>query len=181
VKAISIRQPWAWAILHAGKRVENRSWAAAPVYRGPLLIHASKSIGTAVEREEAARTLLRAGPGDLPIPLFREMERGGFVGRANLVDVVRTTEGGHRSKRGRIECALCGEAIRDDGSGVCSRPDPWAVPGALGLILADVEPLVLVPWRGELGLFEADVPVHRLEVAVGDTRDDLCPVARGAS
>ena len=24
MKAISIRQPWAWAILHAGKRVENR-------------------------------------------------------------------------------------------------------------------------------------------------------------
>jgi len=24
VKALSIRQPWAWAILHAGKDIENR-------------------------------------------------------------------------------------------------------------------------------------------------------------
>ena len=27
-QAFSVRQPWAWAILHAGKDVENRSAAA---------------------------------------------------------------------------------------------------------------------------------------------------------
>lgn len=37
--AITVRQPWAWAILHAGKDVENRPWA--PTYRGPVWIHAS--------------------------------------------------------------------------------------------------------------------------------------------
>ena len=26
MKALSIRQPWAWAILHAGKDIENRDW-----------------------------------------------------------------------------------------------------------------------------------------------------------
>lgn len=36
--ALSIRQPWAWAILYAGKRIENRTWQTA--YRGPLFIHA---------------------------------------------------------------------------------------------------------------------------------------------
>lgn len=39
MKAISIQQPWAWAIFN-GKPVENRKWSTA--YRGPLLIHAGK-------------------------------------------------------------------------------------------------------------------------------------------
>jgi hypothetical protein len=39
VKALTIRQPWAYAILRLGKDVENRSWRTH--YRGPLLIHAA--------------------------------------------------------------------------------------------------------------------------------------------
>lgn len=38
IKALTIRQPWAHAIFHLGKDVENRSWRTR--YRGPLLIHA---------------------------------------------------------------------------------------------------------------------------------------------
>ena len=49
-KAISIRQPWAWAIIHAGKRVENRRWdphsgnaaAARRLVGQTILIHAAK-------------------------------------------------------------------------------------------------------------------------------------------
>ncbi|MBN1604718.1 MAG: ASCH domain-containing protein [Chitinispirillaceae bacterium] len=40
--ALSIQQPWAWAILHAGKDVENRSWPTS--VRGRVLIHASQKI-----------------------------------------------------------------------------------------------------------------------------------------
>ena len=40
MKAISIKQPWAWAIIHAGKDIENRGWSTR--YKGSLLIHASK-------------------------------------------------------------------------------------------------------------------------------------------
>jgi ASCH domain len=36
--ALSIRQPWAWLILHGGKDVENRVWPTT--YRGRLWIHA---------------------------------------------------------------------------------------------------------------------------------------------
>lgn len=39
MKCISIRQPWAYAIIYCGKNIENRSWSTS--YRGPLLIHAS--------------------------------------------------------------------------------------------------------------------------------------------
>lgn len=42
MKALSVRQPWAWAIARGHKGVENRSWTTA--YRGPLLIHASMRI-----------------------------------------------------------------------------------------------------------------------------------------
>jgi hypothetical protein len=43
LKAISIRQPWAWLIVNGYKDVENRIWAAN--VRGRVLIHvgASKS------------------------------------------------------------------------------------------------------------------------------------------
>jgi hypothetical protein len=41
MKTLTVCQPWAWAIVHGLKRVENRSWATH--YRGPILIHAGKS------------------------------------------------------------------------------------------------------------------------------------------
>ena len=57
--ALSIRQPWAWAILHAGKDIENRSWSTS--FRGPVCIHAAKGM-TAAEFDgfvEFARSLNR--------------------------------------------------------------------------------------------------------------------------
>lgn len=41
--AITLQQPWAWAIFHAGKDVENRSWK--PRHRGRLWIHAGMTKG----------------------------------------------------------------------------------------------------------------------------------------
>ena len=41
MKALSVRQPWAWAIIYALKNIENRGW---PInYRGDVLIHAAKT------------------------------------------------------------------------------------------------------------------------------------------
>jgi len=57
--ALTIQQPYAWAIMEGIKTVENRTWR--PWYEGPLLIHAGKGKewmcdvledGTAVSREE---------------------------------------------------------------------------------------------------------------------------------
>jgi hypothetical protein len=44
MKCLSIRQPWAWAIIHAGKDVENRTWAPGKALKPGerLAIHASK-------------------------------------------------------------------------------------------------------------------------------------------
>lgn len=40
MRAITLRQPWAWAVAEAGKDVENRVRNIAGSYRGPLAIHA---------------------------------------------------------------------------------------------------------------------------------------------
>ena len=40
MKALSVRAPWWWAILVAGKDIENRDWNTN--FRGRFLIHASK-------------------------------------------------------------------------------------------------------------------------------------------
>ena len=45
MRALSIRQPWAWLIVNGHKDIENRSWRTK--YRGPFLVHA----GLKVEKE----------------------------------------------------------------------------------------------------------------------------------
>jgi hypothetical protein len=45
VRMLTVKQPWAWAIIHAGKDVENRGRYCS--YRGLLLIHAGQSVDPA--------------------------------------------------------------------------------------------------------------------------------------
>lgn len=42
MRALSLSQPWASLVADQKKRIETRSWSTA--YRGPLAIHAAKSI-----------------------------------------------------------------------------------------------------------------------------------------
>jgi hypothetical protein len=42
MRVLTVRQPWAWAIIHGGKTIENRT--AAWSYRGPVAIHAGAAI-----------------------------------------------------------------------------------------------------------------------------------------
>jgi hypothetical protein len=69
MKALSVCQPWAWAIVHGIKTIENRSRPTR--HRGPLVIHASKS--------------RRYSKGDyselLPtLPPFDQLDFGALVG-----------------------------------------------------------------------------------------------------
>lgn len=84
MKALSIRQPWAWLILHGGKDIENRDWATR--FRGRVLIHASKGM-TRDEYVAAANFAKLAGLGK-GIPAFGDMERGGIVGSVEIVDCI---------------------------------------------------------------------------------------------
>jgi hypothetical protein len=78
MKAISIKQPWAWAICNAGKDVENRDWHTN--YRGPVLIHASKSIDKNGYDFLATMNIFP--------PLAKVIDRGGIVGYAEITDCV---------------------------------------------------------------------------------------------
>lgn len=40
LKALSVRAPWWWFILHAGKDIENRDWPTN--FRGTVYLHSSK-------------------------------------------------------------------------------------------------------------------------------------------
>ena len=83
--ALSIRQPWAWLILNAGKDIENRDWATN--VRGHILIHASKGM-TRDEYEGAQDTLWDIHEDRIRFPAFAELERGGFVGTVEIADCV---------------------------------------------------------------------------------------------
>ena len=44
MRILTVRQPWAWAIVHGQKDVENRVRNIAGDYRGPVAIHAAKAV-----------------------------------------------------------------------------------------------------------------------------------------
>ena len=85
MKALSIRQPWAWAIVHAGKDIENRSWSTS--YRGPVLIHAAK--GMTRDEYESFAGFYRMVTGSTCLPAPSALNFGGIIGRAEIVDCVR--------------------------------------------------------------------------------------------
>jgi hypothetical protein len=135
MKALSIRQPWAWCIVNLPrgyhKDVENRDWKPGNPglrFRGQFLIHASKTMSRA-EYEQCLATCKHIGasrpfPQGTTLPAPDELLRGGIIGRARLVSIVD------------------------------SHPSPWFF-GPLGLVLDEIEPLPFLPMKGALGFFEA--------------------------
>lgn len=137
MKALSVRQPWTFAITDLGKSVENRTWETK--YRGPILLHAALGCtrrewtyfyngvhsGTAPYAEAALRAL-----GNKKVPELNDLPRGGFVARANIIECI------HESEKHFL------------------RPEdnPWFF-GPYGFILNSVEPIKFVPYRGALGFF----------------------------
>lgn len=77
MKALTVKQPWAWAILHAGKDIENRNWRTH--YRGPLIIHA----GAAMHSEPLPRRLPRPAPA--------EFVMSALLGTVELVEIVENS------------------------------------------------------------------------------------------
>lgn len=80
MKALSIKQPWAWAIVTGQKDIENRNWNTK--FRGRFLVHASKQFD-------------RNAPKDLisdfhvaELMNHNGTEMGGIIGSVELVDVV---------------------------------------------------------------------------------------------
>ena len=84
--ALSIRQPWAWAIIFAGKDIENRSWKAHQLLRqrGRVAVHAPQTLEQ-WEYEAAKRVMAKIG---VECPAAIDLPRGGIIGSVEVVDVV---------------------------------------------------------------------------------------------
>lgn len=120
--AISIRQPLAWLIVNGWKVIENRDWSTK--YRGPILIHASKTIeGGAVLALERGISPCDGEPMPPGFVAPASYQTGGIVGAAELVDCV--TE--HASR--------------------------WFV-GEYGFVLRNARALPFEAMRGQLGIFQ---------------------------
>ena len=124
MKALSIRQPWAWFILCGfpwAKDVENRDWPAPRELIGHWIqIHAAKAM-TDREFEDGCKFALEAGA--LILPQKETLRRGGIVGMARLVKCVRL------------------------------NTSPWFV-GKFGFVLEGAYPLPFQPCIGDRGFFE---------------------------
>ena len=123
--AISIRQPWVWAIFNLGKDIENRSWSTR--FRGRVLIHAAKGM-TADEFDDACDLFDDVTAPDAQGFMQRrarisdEAMRGGIVGSVEIVDCVQASA------------------------------SPWFF-GRYGFVLRDPQRLPFTPCRGKLGFF----------------------------
>lgn len=80
MKALTLLQPWAWAIIYGGKDVENRSWTTR--YRGTLAIHTSKRMTAAAYHAAAQFCALRG----LTLPPQTALTFGAIIGTVDLVD-----------------------------------------------------------------------------------------------
>ena len=85
MKAISIRQPWAWLIINGYKDVENRDWPTH--YRGRIWIHAGKNEAPKEEYIEALKLYEKLFPNE-PTPWPPSISKGGIVGTVDIVDCV---------------------------------------------------------------------------------------------
>jgi hypothetical protein len=171
MKTLSLWQPWLFAVLYLGKRLENRSRKDGKMpmvchHRGPLLLHASKGFGGLENFQSAVGTIANvAGPASIgkmetagwitvdragfsylvPTPSRcrpgPKLPLGGIVGRCNVVGTMHPDG----MQRGR------GDRVADPGD------MRWHFPGSYALILADVEPLPFTPYKGAQGLFEVSL------------------------
>lgn len=157
-RALSILQPWAHAIVHLGKTIENRDWRGGCSFRGEILIHASKGVGSLDAFDAAVRFIGETAAWPSP-QTYRvaDVDRrgrwrphadgpfGGIVGRARIVgEVFVDTTGSPR---------VCDGPERGvETRGLTEGERAWWT-GGFALVLADVEPLPFVACAGALGLW----------------------------
>ena len=134
--AVSIRQPWAWAVMYAGKDVENRTEGAAKRMRRGIgqrvLIHASKTMFA--EDYDCIVALMRSRNLGEP-PKMDDLDAGAgcVIGSAVIVGIIDPAVG-HKS--------------------------PW-YKGRSGLVLADPKPCAPMPLKGQLGLYDSGIATVR--------------------
>lgn len=138
MRILTVRQPWAWAIIHGGKDVENRTRNIAGDYRGPVAIHAGRvPFDPWGPVAEALHQILGWIPG------ADRLIYGAIIGVVDLT-------GAHHPW-------ACYYPYDDK---LCSR---WADIQCIHLVLANPRPLPEpIPYKGALGLRELPAEVEAL-------------------
>lgn len=138
MKALSIKQPWAWLIVNGHKDIENRDWFTK--FHGPVLIHAGKTLDD--------WAIVKTKFGLRLTPWFREWLAERQLGAALLgLDILKRPSFEFPAG-GIVGMATIADCVTDSKS-------PWFV-GDYGFLLKDAKVLPFVPLRGQLGFF--DVP-----------------------
>lgn len=132
MKAFSVRQPWAWLIVHNHKPLENRTRRTH--YRGLIAVHAS------LQFDHAGYAWVKQNHPHIKMPAPEEFERGGVVGEFEIVACIEP----------------------GDAKLLTSRDAPWYMPAeppakSFAWILENAAPFRFMPCRGQLGFFEVDL------------------------
>lgn len=137
MKALTVRAPWWWFILHAGKDIENRNWATG--IRGRICLHASAWWGHDEGHDDIRAALDCCGTRREEI--------------AQKIDVVEGMIAHGGCLVGSVEIVDC----------VNHSESPWFF-GKFGFVLANPVAFARpIPLPGKLGFF--DVPDWALKEA----------------
>jgi hypothetical protein len=127
MKALSVRQPWAWAIIHGGKNIENRNWAPK-VRPGRIAIHSAKRWAG----DDALKTVELLVDEKMP----GEFMLGWIIGTVDVIDTHMPSYG-LQGRWGACEvhgCETWGQNVLSHWVLSNPRPGPWIeCKGKLGL------------------------------------------------
>lgn len=141
MRVLTVRQPWAWAIIHGGKNVENRTRNIAGTYRGPVAIQAGlKADLDAFRVPEIVGSIAMTKLFGSSDRWFSNSPHGAIIGVADLYDVHHSTD-----------CFEPEPAV--DGQTSCSV---WAFDGHHHLMFRDARAIDPIPAKGRLGLWTPD-------------------------
>jgi hypothetical protein len=149
LRALSVRQPWAAAIAHYGKNIENRTRRTH--HRGLIAVHAS--LEPAADADHALQWI-REVADSTPRQVLSHDVRGVIIAVAEIV--------------GCHEAGDTEHCIEDGG---CS---PWARPAGWHWELDNVRPLPHpVGARGALGLWRLPTEPYDVDSAVREQLGEL--------
>ena len=141
MKAITIKQPWATLIALGLKKFETRSWRTK--YRGPLAIHAGKS----VDKEACEEMWIKEVLAEHGITSWKQLPIGVVLATTELKECYA------------VEMNFCNDAV-------CLKEGPtlnglevkfgYYDEGRYAWLLSDVQVIEPVPAKGQLSLWNWD-------------------------
>lgn len=192
-QAISIRQPWAWAIISGFRSVELRTWATS--FRGTIAVHAGQSRSDMVDSVESflrnlhpmiddailsADVNAEAGIGSYPVirggrPVnpASQFHFGAIIGTVDIVDCLTVAEAS----------AMIEVPERADGSPAARiHPMDWVGEGLdcyVWLLQNAVKFANPIEARGKLSLFT--MPADLVELVAAERASSIAAAVTAAS